>query len=96
MLNYLGKAYEKKYDFENALNCLLKRIALEPEFEGVYIDVSNIYVKMNNLETALNFLEETKSLPFYKDTFKSTVEIHIDDIKQKIKKGYVYKPRKKK
>ena len=96
MLNYLGKAYEKKYDFENALNCHLKRIELEPEFEGVYIDVSNIYVKMNKLEIALDFLEKTKSLPFYKDSFKNTIEIHIDDIKQKIKKGYVYKPRKKK
>lgn len=95
MLGYLGKAYEKSYNFEKALDCQLKRLDLDPEFAGIYVAVSEIYTKLNQLNKALDILHRAQTTIYYKDEFKTTIDNYIENIKAKINSGYVYKPRKR-
>lgn len=95
MLGYLGKAYEKSYNFEKALNCQLKRLDLDPEFAGIYVTVSEIYTKLNQLNKALDILNRAQTTIYYKDEFKTTIDNYIEKIKAKINSNYVYKPRKR-
>ena len=108
MLRYLGKAYEQKYDFDNALETYKQMHSLIPFYPGPYCHMCDIYIKKNELQIALNLLKSAKKSIYYKpvrikvfdksrtdDSFKKVIDKHITDIENKIEKGYVYKPRKK-
>lgn len=97
--NYLGKAYEGEYDFDKAEEAYLNAEKLEPYCAGHSVCVSNIYIKKNNLDQAMQYLENKKALSYYKsnaDNYKTLIDAAINDVSEKITKGYTYKPRKKK
>ena len=111
MLQYLGKAYEGEYEFEKALICYQKEKDLIYFWPHSYCNLVKIYTKMNNLEEALKICKEAKKSIYYKntrykselleeyftnDTFKIVINNLYKDTKEKIEKGYIYKPRKKK
>lgn len=89
----LGKCYEGEYMFENALKAYEKEYELTPYYPTGIINISNILIKQNNLESALKVLLEAKTSEFYKKSFKEILDKKISDVEAKISKGYVYKPR---
>lgn len=96
--HYLGKAYEGEYMFEKAENAYKEAEELCPEFATYSVCVANTFVKRNDLEKALNYLQNKKQTSYYKnniDDYKMLLDNALIDIKSKIDKGYVYKPRKK-
>ena len=59
---------------------------------------SRILVKMNTLDEAIKVLNTSKQLSIYeKDKrFKDSVDIALEDVLNKKKNGYIYKPRNEK
>ena len=97
--HYLGKAYEGEYQFEKAEQAYLNAEKLSPYFATYSVCVANTYVKRNDLQKALNYLLNKKQTSYYKSNvneYKVLLDAALDDINSKIKKGYVYKPRRKK
>lgn len=107
----LAKAYEGKYDFQNAKYCLNIAINLAPFWSSNYVAFSDILVKENLLDEAIAFLISVRQSPFYvplritsnvtgktmkDDSFSRTIERKIKDVKEKKQQGYVYKQRKPK
>ena len=107
----LAKYYEKQYDFEKALlhcrladNSISKLIELQKQ-EGLDMDYltpprvyeSQLLVKMNRLDEAINVLLPNRELEHYKydKIFRESIENTIADIQKKKERGYIYKPRKK-
>ncbi len=107
--NYLGKAYEGEYEFDKALMYYKKELELTPFWPAAYCHVGGILIKQNKLIEAMDFYLRAKKSPYYKpvkykdffgktqtdSTFKKVIDDHLADLKEKIDKGYVYKPRKK-
>lgn len=94
----LGKAYEGEYEFEKAEQAYLNAEKIEPYFATYSVCVANTYVKRNDLQKALNYLENKKQGNYYKkniNDYKTLLDSAIDDVTKKIEKGYQYKPRKK-
>jgi len=110
MYAHLGKAYEGKYAFNQALPCYSKEIELTPFYPGPYCRASSIHIKKNQLTAAMNILLHAQKTRYYKpitfktsagdtvteDTFKNVIDNHILDLEKKIEKGYVYTIKKKK
>lgn len=106
----LGKAYEGKYAYNQALPCYSKEIELTPFYPGPYCRSSSIHIKKNQLTAAMNVLQHAKKTRYYKpityktidgdtvteDTFKKVIDNHILALEKKIEKGYVYTIKKKK
>ena len=105
----LGNAYEGKYDFENALNSYKKSCKIDPSNQGIYCCIARIYSKMNKLDESINILKEAKNSKYYKinttkildkvytdDTFIKVIDDYLNDYENKKKRGYIYRPRKKK
>jgi len=107
----LAKCYEGEYEFEKALEYYQKAAELDPSVPSVYIHIAQVYVKMNNLDEAIRVLNKAKNSKYYTptkitdsldgsvyydNTFKITIDNYLKDLKEKKKRGYVYKPRKKK
>ena len=91
----LAKCYEGEYEFDKALEAYQKAYELLPYSPASLIGVSTVYIKKNNLDNALTVLEEAKNSPYYNiPDFSDVVDRHIIDVKNKIEKGYIYKPRK--
>lgn len=95
MTRYLGQAYEKKYDFDKALECYKKCLEYQENFQVPYLDIANIYRKKNNLQESLKIMNKAKSSVYYKNDFKVVIDEKIKDYEEKIKKGYKYKPKNK-
>lgn len=96
--SYLGKAYEGEYMFEKAETAYTTAEKLIPYFATYSVCVSDTYVKRNDLHKALHYLNNKKQTSYYKknvDDYRILLDKAISDIEGKIKKGYVYKPRKK-
>lgn len=94
----LGKAYEGEYEFEKAEQAYSNAEKIEPHFATYSICVANTYIKRNNLQKALDYLENKKYGNYYKkniNDYKILLDSAIDDVMKKIEKGYQYKPRKK-
>ncbi len=96
--HYLGKAYEGEYMFEKAENAYKEAETLCPEFATYSVCVANTFVKRNDLKKALDYLQNKKQTSYYKnniDDYKMLLNNALDDVKSKIEKGYVYKPKGK-
>lgn len=93
MWRYLGQAYEKNKNLDNALKCYFKCLEYKEDFQVPYLDIANIYRKKNDLTSSLEILNKAKSTPYYKDDFKEVIDSYILDYKEKMKKGYKYKSR---
>lgn len=93
----LGNCYEGEYMFSEALKCFKNAYSLTPYFCGNIIKTVQVYIKMNNLQGALDFLDSTKNNTYYAlRDYKNSIDKCCSDVEEKIKKGYIYKPRKKK
>jgi len=95
MLMYLGKAYEGEYDFDKALECFTKQAEIIPYWASIYCNIAKILTKQNKLNEAVQVLEKAKIIERMDETNIKVLDSRIYELKQKIKKGYVYKPRKK-
>lgn len=96
---YLGEAYEGEYEFDKAEQAYLTAEKICPDTPCHVVDTSRIYIKKGDLQRALNHLEATKSSVYYRkniNDYKTVIDSYVDDVKMKISKGYVYRPRKKK
>nr|DAU94117.1 MAG TPA: hypothetical protein [Caudoviricetes sp.] len=108
----LAQNYEKEYNLDKALfhcrladNSFIKYIE-ENKKQGIDMEYmtpnrvyeSRILVKMNKLDEAIKVLNTSKQLSIYeKDKrFKDSVDIALEDVLNKKKNGYIYKPRNKK
>lgn len=93
----LGTCYEGEFEFEKAYHCFEKAFSILPYSPSNLIKMSNILVKKNELNNALSLLQNSKNSIYYKlPEFASAINKTILDIQNKMEKGYVYKPRKKK
>lgn len=93
----LGNCYEGEYMFSEALECFKHAYSLIPYFCGTLIKSVQIYVKMNDLQGALDLLDSANNNPYYSlPDYRNSIDLCRSEIEEKIKKGYIYKPRKKK
>lgn len=105
----LAKCYEGDYIFDKALKYYKKALDLDYSVPSTYIHVAKLYVKMNDLDKAIELLEKAKKSKYYKpkkvtmpldgktyydDTFKKVIDNYLEDLKKKKEKGYIYRPRK--
>ena len=104
---YLGKAYEGEYQFENAYNAYWKASQLVPERANYIACCSKVLVKMGNFDKALSLLSRYKQSKWYKpvtykihevtrtdSSNKKIIDSEISSVKKLKEKGYVYRPRK--
>lgn len=107
MYGYLGKAYIGEYDFDKALSTYEYMINIFPENPSAYIGKCETLIKQNELSKCYDWLLNCKKLPYYKlnkqngkteeeNWFHFTINRLIKDVKEKIDKGYIYRPRKNK
>lgn len=66
-----------------------------------YIQIAKVMVKMNKLDSAIQFLQTAKKTDYYLHPrfgtcFNTCVDGHLQDIVEKKLRGYYYKPRKNK
>lgn len=105
---YFAQLLEREYFFEEAKKEYLEMIKGNPMFAGYYSFVATILRKQNKLDEALEFLNYAKETKYYKpykseyslsrynDDFKVVIDSIFEEITEKKKNGYVYKPRKSK
>lgn len=107
---YLAKAYIGKYDFDEALKIYEYLINIFPEHPSAYCGKYECLLKQNKLNECFEWIKKVKKSKYYKiyykdtilntkikDTwFKDTIDNILNDVVEKIKKGYIYKPRKNK
>lgn len=95
----LGALYEKNYEFEKALNCYKKELAIDTWSHFPYIYISEVYRKMNKPDKAIQILEIAKKHPNYTadknhDLFYSDViDRFLIEAKRRKEKGYVFRKR---
>lgn len=93
----LGNCYEGELEFEKAYHCFEKAFSLIPYSPSNVVKMANVLVKKNELNNALLILENAKDSNYYKLLeFSSVIDKYILDIQEKIDRGYIYRPRKKK
>lgn len=107
-LHEIGLIYESEYNFDEAIKCYEREIKITPFFQFGYIDKAKALVKLNKKEEALELLKNTRNSKYYipystkeykweteqiSDDFKKSIENIINDIENKIKKNYKYRPR---
>lgn len=107
MYGYLGKAYIGEYNFDKALSIYEYMINKFPDDPPSYMGKCEVLTKQNKLEECHDWLVSCKELPYYKlnekygktedeNWFYFTINRLLNDTKEKIKKGYKYRPRKNK
>lgn len=96
----LGKAYEGEYDFKSAILAYDKQRRICPQYPAAYIQIAKVMVKMNKLDSAIQFLQTAKK----RITICIHVLAHVSTLvsmvtcRTLLKKncsGYYYKPQKK-
>lgn len=106
----LGEAYEGEYLFEESLTAYKKAIELKDSIPSIYCNLAQVYSKMNKLEESINVLEQGKRSKHYgikhiktafgddikDDTFVIVIDNHLREYRDKLAKGYIYKPRRRK
>ena len=95
---YLGKCYEGEYLFDDAIEVYKKALSLQPDFQGYYIRIADMYRKKNDLDTALSVLNDAKKTWYYKKVpdFKTVILSYEKKFSDMKARGYIYKPRKRK
>ncbi len=110
MYSALGDAYLGEYMNQEALYAYQKANEYAPSFVGTYYAMANAYTHMNELEHALDVFENAKNSPYYltrnwydkisgqnrEITFWKSIDAGEKEIREKIERGYVYRPRKTK
>lgn len=99
----LADIYVKEYIFEKALLIYEKLIKCNPDMPIIYSKKVGVMVKMNKIDEAIKFLNDTKKSSYYRkygkyspnSWFMDTIDTLIEDCKTKKENGYVYKPKKK-
>ncbi|RKL63049.1 tetratricopeptide repeat protein [Thermoanaerobacteraceae bacterium SP2] len=106
----LARCYEGEYIFDKALEYYQKALELDPSVASKYIHLANIYVKMNNLDKAIEVMQNAKNSKYYKtikkvspvdgtticdNSFIYVIDNYLQGLYEKKQKGYVYKPRKR-
>ena len=108
MYEYLAKAYIGKGNFDEALKIYEYLIDIFPEHPSAYRGKYECLLKQNKLDECLEWIKKVKKSKYYKiyykntilntktkdSWFKDTIDNILNDIEEKIKKGYKYKPRK--
>lgn len=100
--SYLSALYEKEYLFTKAIEQLeycQKCKNQNPYIEDFvnpadYTRVADIIVKRDNVDKAIEYIESLKNQKVYKK-IKHSVDCKYNELLEKKKKGYVYKPKKK-
>ena len=93
----LAKCYEGEYEFDKAIENYEKAASFSPHSLAFITSLANIYVKKNQLGKAKDILEAATNSGAYKDEeFRTAIDKYLIDINDKIKRGYIYRPRKKK
>ena len=106
MYNYLFNAYIGTYEFDKALEIAEHMIEIDITNPTCHMAKCEILIKLNKLNECKEWLEAQKKLPFYKfdkkyletqseNWFYFTINRLLNDVNEKIEKGYVYKPRKR-
>lgn len=94
----LADLYEREYQFNNALIHMQTSLAIAPYMPMAYVQIPNVYVKLNDYDNALEFIEKSKhSIEF--STFPEIRQMILQaekNILEKKNRGYVYKPRPRK
>lgn len=107
MYGYLAKAYIKNYDFEKALSVYQFLIDKYPDDVPSYMGKCETLIKLNHLEECHSWLLNCKKSKYYifnekfpetstENWFYFTINRLLEDVENKIKKGYKYRPRKTK
>ena len=66
-----------------------------PNLPSAYVTISRILVKMNKLDDSLELLLKARGTEFYKEKhFKNSIDWEIEDVEEKMGRGYKYKPKK--
>lgn len=110
MYRDLGRAYEGEYDFEKAYQAYSESVKLTPYYAHTYCNLARVLTKMNNIAAAKEVFEKSKKTIYYEpftiktqlgksyvdDGFKKVIDSSLSEVVEKINKGYVYRPRRKK
>jgi len=110
MHHFLFKNYIGLYNFEKALKISEKMISIDPINPIGYFDKVESLTKQNKLQECKSWLNNVKHSSYYKkytyidalgkkyqdDWFYSSINKLLKETNDKIKNGYIYKPRNKK
>lgn len=99
--HYLGQAYESEHQFNDAIRAYDQQRRLEPDMPASYVKIAEVMRKMNQLPTAIQFLKVAQKTPYYQNPsfgsgFNTVIDSYLSDLEEKEKRGYVYRPRKRK
>lgn len=105
----ISKKYEEQYMFNEAKSALEQSLILTPFHAHIYVRLSRVLEKRNELDNAMEVLEKAKFSQYYEPydyeimnekfidgSFKMVIDNSIAMLQGKIDKGYVYKPRQRK
>lgn len=110
MYCHLGREYEGKSSYNQALAMYRKEMELTPFYAAPFCRAAATRVKKNQMVEAMNILAGAKRSHYYspvrytsasgeimtEDTFRKTIDSHILELEKKIRNGYAYIPKKKK
>ena len=103
MYGYLGAAYEGEYEFQKALESYAEALKIDSYSPTPYIKVIDVLVKMNRMDLALEIIDNAKGNTQYNansnylsNDFTNAINAKEQEIKDKIAKGYIYRPHKRK
>ena len=99
----LADIYVKEYTFEKALLIYEQLIKYEPDMPILYSKKVDVMIKMNKIDEAIIFLDNTKKTTYYRkynkyspnSWFIDTIDNLVKNCKIKKEKGYIYKPKNK-
>lgn len=92
-LGYLGKAYEKKYEYDTALFFYEKQSKLD-ESQIPLINRAEIYRKKNDLDSSIKLMENASNNP-NSEVDKAVVKRYLEDYQNKKKNGYIFRTKRK-
>ena len=91
----LAEALEGEYQFEEAYDAYTKALSLHPALSPAAINRSLLLVKMGRMDDAIDQLIAYHDSGVCPKELESSVVAYIKEIREKKRKGYVYRPRKK-
>lgn len=91
----LAILYEKEYQFDKAIYCLEQCIAADNGSNVAdFIRIGDVLVKIDTERAEQYYLTLLKETKF--SHYKYQFEYALNEVREKIKRGYTYKPRKRK
>ena len=77
--NDLGIIFQDKKEWEKAIACFQKEIAISPTSDKSYYNLAYSYYSMHNLEVSEKYFEKTITLnPEYKEAYQSLALVNAD------------------